>query len=163
MPLILGAQPGLSSKSIPQSLEGKSREGDALLSATWKCTQQNGHTTVECRELRKALHELANKGQIDYFLKRGPQFLHKEREPMRLKPQEEYSTEIVATIAGGYTEGITRSARKTQFIAHVGLFRYGRYKLYQLRILSRRPSLLVIFDVLDVRLEVTHLGKNTES
>ncbi|KAJ8453378.1 hypothetical protein Cgig2_008262 [Carnegiea gigantea] len=29
-------------------------------------------TTTECRELKKALHELADKGQIDRFLKRGP-------------------------------------------------------------------------------------------
>ncbi|KAJ8438678.1 hypothetical protein Cgig2_011861 [Carnegiea gigantea] len=34
--------------------------------------EQNGHMITECRELRKALHELADKGQIDRFLKRGP-------------------------------------------------------------------------------------------
>ncbi|KAJ8427765.1 hypothetical protein Cgig2_024309 [Carnegiea gigantea] len=33
--------------------------------------EQNGYTTAECRELRKALHELADKGQINCFLKRG--------------------------------------------------------------------------------------------
>ncbi|KAJ8444096.1 hypothetical protein Cgig2_025097 [Carnegiea gigantea] len=31
------------------------------------------HTTTKCRELKKGLHELADKGQIDRFLKRGPQ------------------------------------------------------------------------------------------
>ncbi|KAJ8443574.1 LOW QUALITY PROTEIN: hypothetical protein Cgig2_020661 [Carnegiea gigantea] len=31
--------------------------------------EQNGHTTIECRESRKGLHELANKGKIDHFLK----------------------------------------------------------------------------------------------
>ncbi|KAJ8439412.1 LOW QUALITY PROTEIN: hypothetical protein Cgig2_001752 [Carnegiea gigantea] len=36
--------------------------------------EQHGHTIAECRELRKALHELADKGQIDRFLKQGPQF-----------------------------------------------------------------------------------------
>ena len=77
--------------------------------------EQNGSTTDECRELRKALHELADKGQIDWFLKRGLQFLRKEREPTRPEPQdEECSTEIVAAIVGGYTEGITRSTWKAQ-------------------------------------------------
>jgi len=32
--------------------------------------EQSGYTTTECRELKKALHELADKGQIDQFLKR---------------------------------------------------------------------------------------------
>jgi len=27
--------------------------------------EQSGHTTTECRELKKALHELADKGQMD--------------------------------------------------------------------------------------------------
>ncbi|KAJ8441391.1 hypothetical protein Cgig2_009099 [Carnegiea gigantea] len=40
--------------------------------------EKNGHTTAECWELRKALHELADKGQIDWFFKRGPRFLRKE-------------------------------------------------------------------------------------
>ncbi|KAJ8421483.1 hypothetical protein Cgig2_014961 [Carnegiea gigantea] len=66
-------------------------------------------------ELRKALHELADKGQIDRFLKRGLWFLRKEREPARPKPRdEECSVEIVATITDGYVEGITRSAWKAQ-------------------------------------------------
>jgi len=77
--------------------------------------KQNGHTTAECRELRKAPHELANKVQIDQFLKKGLQFLQKKREPARPKPcDEEYSTEINTTIASGYVEGITRSAWKAQ-------------------------------------------------
>ncbi|KAJ8420799.1 hypothetical protein Cgig2_015787 [Carnegiea gigantea] len=33
--------------------------------------KQNRHTTAECRELRNTLHELADKGQIGRFLKRG--------------------------------------------------------------------------------------------
>ncbi|KAJ8424904.1 hypothetical protein Cgig2_007629 [Carnegiea gigantea] len=37
--------------------------------------EQSGHTTTECRELKKALYELANKGQIYRFLKRGPRLL----------------------------------------------------------------------------------------
>ncbi|KAJ8425695.1 hypothetical protein Cgig2_018917 [Carnegiea gigantea] len=68
-----------------------------------------GADTTECRELRKALHELADKGQIDRFLKGGPCFLREEREPAQPEPQDEKcSTELVATIAGGYMEGIAR-------------------------------------------------------
>ncbi|KAJ8430162.1 LOW QUALITY PROTEIN: hypothetical protein Cgig2_028048 [Carnegiea gigantea] len=75
--------------------------------------EQNGRTTAECRELRKALHELSDNGQIDSFLKRGPRFLRKECEPAWLEPrEEEYSTEIVAAITGGYAEGITQSTWK---------------------------------------------------
>ncbi|KAJ8433504.1 hypothetical protein Cgig2_018038 [Carnegiea gigantea] len=73
--------------------------------------EQNRHTTAECRKLRKPLHELANKGQIDQFLKRGPRFLRKERQPARPEARdEECSTNIVATIAGGYAESITQFA-----------------------------------------------------
>ncbi|KAJ8428871.1 hypothetical protein Cgig2_010813 [Carnegiea gigantea] len=76
---------------------------------------QNGHTTTECRELKKALHELVDKGQIDQFLKRGPRFLRREQEPAQPQPEEEEcSMEVVATIAGGYAEGMTRSAWKAQ-------------------------------------------------
>jgi len=72
--------------------------------------EQNGHMTNECQELRRALHELADKGQIDHFLKRGLRFLQKERELAWPEPrEEECSTEIVTTITGGYAESITRS------------------------------------------------------
>ncbi|KAJ8452003.1 hypothetical protein Cgig2_016584 [Carnegiea gigantea] len=77
--------------------------------------EQSGHTTTECRELKKAFHELADKGQIYQFLKRGPRFLRREQEPAPPLPRdEECSMEIVATITGGYAEGITRSAWKAQ-------------------------------------------------
>ncbi|KAJ8423078.1 hypothetical protein Cgig2_003584 [Carnegiea gigantea] len=70
---------------------------------------------TECRELKKALHELAHKGQIDRFLKRGPRFLRREQEPAQPQPRhEECSMEVVATIARGYAEGITRSVWKAQ-------------------------------------------------
>ena len=36
-----------------------------------KFHEQNGHTTTECWELKKALYELADKGQIDRCLKKG--------------------------------------------------------------------------------------------
>ncbi|KAJ8444857.1 LOW QUALITY PROTEIN: hypothetical protein Cgig2_029788 [Carnegiea gigantea] len=70
-----------------------------------KFHKQNGHTAAEV--------ELPDKGQIDIFLKREPRFLRKERELACLEPRkEECSIEIVATIAGGYVKGITRSSWK---------------------------------------------------
>jgi len=48
--------------------------------------KQNWYTTSECRELKKPLHELADKGQIDRFLKKGSHFLHGEREPAQPQP-----------------------------------------------------------------------------
>jgi len=81
--------------------------------------EQSGHTTTECRELKKALHELAGKGQIDRFLKRGPCFLLREQEPAQPQPRdEECSMEVVATIAEGYTEGTTWSAWKLSSKMH---------------------------------------------
>ena len=70
--------------------------------------EQSGHTTTECRELKKALHKLADKGQIDRFLKRGPRFLRQGQNPEPSQPQdEERSTKIVATVAGGHIEDMT--------------------------------------------------------
>ncbi|KAJ8432896.1 hypothetical protein Cgig2_014483 [Carnegiea gigantea] len=81
-----------------------------------KFYEQSGYTTTECLELKKALHELTDKGQIDRFLKRGTRFLQPEQEPAQ--PQlrnEECSIEVVATVVGGYAEGMIRSAWKVQF------------------------------------------------
>ncbi|KAJ8446299.1 LOW QUALITY PROTEIN: hypothetical protein Cgig2_005830 [Carnegiea gigantea] len=69
------------------------------------------HHIEVMKELKKALYELKDQGQIDRFLKRGPRSLWKERDPAREEPrEEECSTEIVATITGGghyavYMEG----------------------------------------------------------
>jgi len=41
------------------------------------------------RELKKALHELADKGQIEQFLKKGPQFLRRKQEPVQPQPLDE--------------------------------------------------------------------------
>jgi len=77
--------------------------------------KQSGYTTVEVRDLTKAFHELADKGQIDHFLKRGRRFLRREQELAQPQPRDkECSTEVAATIARGYAEGITRSAWKAQ-------------------------------------------------
>jgi len=46
-----------------------------------KFHEQKGHTAAECRELKKALHELADKGQIGHCLTKGPRFLCGEWEP----------------------------------------------------------------------------------
>ncbi|KAJ8433991.1 LOW QUALITY PROTEIN: hypothetical protein Cgig2_012684 [Carnegiea gigantea] len=56
---ISGRLPGSRSKSRIPSL------GDRY---------QSGHATTECPELKKALYELPDKGQIDRFLKRGPRW-----------------------------------------------------------------------------------------
>ncbi|KAJ8435017.1 hypothetical protein Cgig2_013505 [Carnegiea gigantea] len=50
--------------------------------------EQNSHTTAECRELRKALHEPADKGQTDRFLKRGLRFLRRKHEPVKARNLE---------------------------------------------------------------------------
>ncbi|KAJ8449496.1 hypothetical protein Cgig2_002293 [Carnegiea gigantea] len=77
--------------------------------------EQSGHTTTECQELKKALHELADKGQIDRFLKRGSWFLRQEQEPAPPSPRdEECLTEVMVIIAGGHAEGITQLAWKAQ-------------------------------------------------
>ncbi|KAJ8428180.1 hypothetical protein Cgig2_015621 [Carnegiea gigantea] len=44
----------------------------------WEFDEQNGHITAQCRELKKALHELTDKGKIDHFLKRGPRSFRKD-------------------------------------------------------------------------------------
>ncbi|KAJ8435859.1 LOW QUALITY PROTEIN: hypothetical protein Cgig2_028567 [Carnegiea gigantea] len=76
--------------------------------------KQNRDTTAECRELRKALHEL-----IDRFLKRQLRFLRKEREPVRPEPrEEECSTKIVATITGDTRKVSLSPPRKLNFKEH---------------------------------------------
>ncbi|KAJ8434598.1 LOW QUALITY PROTEIN: hypothetical protein Cgig2_025024 [Carnegiea gigantea] len=91
----LEEQPGSKSKNNPRAPREEPLNGNELPSAVWASStpgdhpmlkrpppmtsspqpqyarkyyefhEQNGHTTTECRELRKALHELADKGQID--------------------------------------------------------------------------------------------------
>ncbi|KAJ8419590.1 hypothetical protein Cgig2_006837 [Carnegiea gigantea] len=74
-----------------------------------------GHTMTECQELKKALHELTDKGQIDGFLMRGLRFLGQEQELAQPQPRdEECLTGVMTTVAEGYAEGINRSACKAQ-------------------------------------------------
>ncbi|KAJ8421602.1 hypothetical protein Cgig2_025731 [Carnegiea gigantea] len=47
-----------------------------------KLHKQSGHTTTECRELKKALHELAYR-----FLKKGSRLLRREQEPAQPQPR----------------------------------------------------------------------------
>ncbi|KAJ8425280.1 hypothetical protein Cgig2_027582 [Carnegiea gigantea] len=78
-------------------------------------TQHISNKPLGLRKLNKALHELGDKGQINRFLKRGPQFLQREQEPAPPPSRdEECLTEVVATTARGYAEGITRLAWKAQ-------------------------------------------------
>ena len=80
-----------------------------------KFHEHNGHTMVEHWKLKKAFYELADKGPIDRFLKKGSRFLRGEREVAHPQSRdEECSMEVVATIAGGYVKGTTRSAWKIQ-------------------------------------------------
>ncbi|KAJ8429721.1 hypothetical protein Cgig2_013793 [Carnegiea gigantea] len=105
--------------------------------------EQSGYTMIKCRELKKAFHELADKGQIDRFLKRGPQFLRQEWETAPPPPQdEECSMEFVATIAGGCVEEITRSAWKAQLRGaqtSPELSQRGQTQRLRLRRLRLRP------------------------
>ncbi|KAJ8429194.1 hypothetical protein Cgig2_032934 [Carnegiea gigantea] len=62
--------------------------------------------TTECHELKKSLHELANKDQIDHFLNKAPQ----NESPHSPSRGIRVFSKVVATIAGRYAEGMTRSA-----------------------------------------------------
>ncbi|KAJ8451982.1 hypothetical protein Cgig2_016563 [Carnegiea gigantea] len=76
---------------------------------------ESRHTTTKCRELKKALYELAEKGQIDRLLKKGPRFFRREQEPAQPQAQdEECLMEVVATITRGYVKGMSLSPWKAQ-------------------------------------------------
>ncbi|KAJ8428104.1 hypothetical protein Cgig2_025446 [Carnegiea gigantea] len=93
---ILGELPGLKSRNKLLSLGEGPPVGHPMLrrpppmtappklqNARKYCEfhEQCRHTTTECQELKKALHKLVAKGQIDRFLKRGSQFLRREQKP----------------------------------------------------------------------------------
>jgi len=102
--------------------------------------EQNGHATAECSELKKALDELIDKGQIDRFLKRRPQFLRKEHNHECTEPREEECfIEIVTTIVGGYTEDITQSRRKA--------YKCGAQKVLTAEWGSRVTVPTMVFDI----------------
>ncbi|KAJ8419919.1 hypothetical protein Cgig2_028488 [Carnegiea gigantea] len=96
-----------------QATDGRqSNHGFDTIYNTLSTNRLNDCIIAEFYELREALHELADKGR---FLRRGPCFLRRESEPTRPEPQdEECFIEVVATIAGGYAEGITWSSWKAQ-------------------------------------------------
>ncbi|KAJ8440104.1 hypothetical protein Cgig2_026455 [Carnegiea gigantea] len=83
------------SRSKPRGLEVRSREGGALLSIAQirstfvalpqEACKKKGHTIAECRELRKALHKLADKGQIERFLGHGS--FERDASPRGLSPR----------------------------------------------------------------------------
>ncbi|KAJ8426092.1 LOW QUALITY PROTEIN: hypothetical protein Cgig2_006573 [Carnegiea gigantea] len=112
---IPGGTPGLKSKNRLPSL----RERPPPMTAPPKpqnarkyCEfhEQSGHTTIECRKPKKALHELVDKGQIDRFLKRGSRFLRREQEPAQPQPRDKECLIEVVTIIGN---GITRKNKQT--------------------------------------------------
>ncbi|KAJ8437473.1 hypothetical protein Cgig2_002974 [Carnegiea gigantea] len=60
------------------------------------------HTTSECRELKKALHELVNQGQLNHFLTRGGSEDRSRHDPKGKKDNDvNPNTKIITTIIGG--------------------------------------------------------------
>ncbi|KAJ8426527.1 hypothetical protein Cgig2_022534 [Carnegiea gigantea] len=79
-----------------------------------KFHEQNGYTTAKCRELKKALHELIDKGQIDPFLKHGTRAFDKGKAKAHEPSPYNCSTEIIATMAGGHAKEISHAMWKAQ-------------------------------------------------
>ncbi|KAJ8426258.1 hypothetical protein Cgig2_030552 [Carnegiea gigantea] len=106
--------PGLKNRSIPLGLEEKLRVGGDLPQCAAPATSIHEvlpRAVPMARNLVEALQELADKGQIDRFQKKALRFLRGEREPTQPQPRDkECSTKVVATIAGGYAEGMTQLA-----------------------------------------------------
>lgn len=48
--------------------------------------ENNYHTIEECRELKKAIHELMDKWQIDRFLKQVPRAFNKGKDKSQEEP-----------------------------------------------------------------------------
>jgi len=74
-----------------------------------------GHTTSECRELKKALHEMADRGQLGRFLQHG-KGTGPNRQMVSQKKQQEndQGTEVIATITGGLdAKELSAGYRKT--------------------------------------------------
>ncbi|KAJ8426528.1 LOW QUALITY PROTEIN: hypothetical protein Cgig2_022535 [Carnegiea gigantea] len=64
--------------------------------------EDNGHTTSECYELNGALHELANQGQLNRFLRRGEGGDCNRRDSKGKKDSDaNCNAEIIETIIGG--------------------------------------------------------------
>ncbi|KAJ8433474.1 hypothetical protein Cgig2_020646 [Carnegiea gigantea] len=87
--LMLKKAPPLASRFKPRNA-----------SKYYEFCEQNSHTIAESQELKKALHEHTNRGQIDHFLKHGARAFGIGKEKTHESSQEECSTEIVASIAG---------------------------------------------------------------
>ncbi|KAJ8424761.1 hypothetical protein Cgig2_032278 [Carnegiea gigantea] len=96
-------QPGSRSKSRPRGLRVRDHP---MLKRLPPMT-----LAPKCHNAQKYYEFYEQNGHMT----RGPWFLLKEHEPTRLEPRdEECSTEVVATVSGGYAEGIPRSAWKAQ-------------------------------------------------
>ncbi|KAJ8434326.1 LOW QUALITY PROTEIN: hypothetical protein Cgig2_010943 [Carnegiea gigantea] len=66
--------------------------------------EQNDHMMVRCWELKKALYELADKGQIDHFPRHRARAFDKGKAKAHKCSLEDCSTKIIATVARGYTK-----------------------------------------------------------
>ncbi|KAJ8439079.1 hypothetical protein Cgig2_009222 [Carnegiea gigantea] len=68
-----GGRPGLKNKRKPQEPQPTNT---ALKQYNpqkyYEFHKQQGYITAECKELKNTLYELADKGQLDRFLRRGP-------------------------------------------------------------------------------------------
>ncbi|KAJ8429923.1 hypothetical protein Cgig2_021758 [Carnegiea gigantea] len=63
------------------------------------------NTTYECRELKKALHELAILGQLNHFLRRGRGVDRNRHDPVGKKHNgDDCNTEIITTIIRGVVD-----------------------------------------------------------
>ena len=63
--------------------------------------EDHGHTTAECRELKKALHELADQGQLNHFLKKGDGDHNRCNLEEKKDNDADRNIEIIAIIIGG--------------------------------------------------------------
>jgi len=75
-----------------------------------------GHTTSECRELKKALYEMANRGQLNRFVQhgRGPN-PNKPKASRKKQRDTDQDTEVITTISGGFNiKELSAGYRKAQ-------------------------------------------------
>jgi len=74
------------------------------------------HTTSECRELKKALHEMADRGQLNRFVQHGSRPNPNKSEASRKKQRDtDQDTEVIATISGGFNvKELSAGYRKAQ-------------------------------------------------
>jgi len=77
-----------------------------------------GHATSKCRELKKALHEMADQGQLNPFLKqrKGANQNQRDAQPKRYDDSNQ-NTVVIATITG--------VINVKEMIAGIGTLKFG--------------------------------------